>query len=79
MNILRIGRFEPSSKLCTCGYINNDLTLSDRVWECPKCHTVHDRDLLASQNIKNIAFSDLNQKYHNSGLGKSVELVEVLA
>lgn len=78
-NILRIGRFEPSSKLCTCGYINNDLTLSDRVWECPKCHTVHDRDLLASQNIKNIAFSDLNQKYHNSGLGKSVELVEVLA
>ena len=37
------------------------------------------RDLLASQNIKNIAFSDLNQKYHNSGLGKSVELVEVLA
>ena len=78
-NILRIGRFEPSSKLCTCGYINNDLTLSDRVWECPKCHTVHDRDLLASQNIKNIAFSDLNQKYYNSGLGKSVELVEVLA
>lgn len=78
-NILRIGCFEPSSKLCTCGYINNDLTLSDRVWECPKCHTVHDRDLLASQNIKNIAFSDLNQKYHNSGLGKSVELVEVLA
>ena len=78
-NILRIGQFEPSSKLCTCGYINNDLTLSDRVWECPKCHTVHDRDLLASQNIKNIAFSDLNQKYHNSGLGKSVELVEVLA
>lgn len=78
-NILRIGRFEPSSKLCTCGYINNNLTLSDRVWECPICHKMHDRDLLASQNIKNIAFSDLNKKYHNSGLGKSVELAEVLA
>lgn len=77
-NILRIGQFEPSSKLCTCGYINKDLNLSDREWECPICHTKHDRDILAANNIKNIAFSDLNKKYHNSGLGKSVELAEVL-
>ena len=78
-NILRIGQFEPSSRLCTCGYINRDLTLSDREWECPICHTIHDRDILAANNIKNIAFLDINKKYHLSGLGKSVELVEVLA
>lgn len=30
-NIIEIGRFEPSSKLChNCGYINNNLTLNDR-------------------------------------------------
>ena len=36
-NILRIGRFEPSSKMCECGNIYRDLKLSDRVWKCPSC------------------------------------------
>ena len=78
INILRIGQFEPSSKLCTCGYKNTDLTLADREWTCPVCGTHHDRDILAANNIKRIALADLNLKYENSGLGKSVELVEVL-
>lgn len=78
INILRIGRFEPSSKMCTCGYINNKLTLKDRVWDCPVCGEHHDRDILAANNIKRIALADLNIKYQNSGLGKSVELVEIL-
>ena len=34
--ILRIGRFEPSSKLCNvCGYHNSTLMLKDREWQCP--------------------------------------------
>ena len=78
INILRIGQFEPSSKLCTCGYKNTDLTLADREWTCPVCGTHHDRDILAANNIKRIALADLNLKYENSGLGKYVELVEVL-
>ena len=60
VNILRIGRFEPSSKMCTCGYINHDLTLSMRTWKCPVCGAVHDRDLLAANNIKRFAFNKLN-------------------
>ncbi len=55
-NILRIGQFEPSSKICTCGVINNELKLSDRVWKCNSCGTTHDRDLLAANNIKQFAF-----------------------
>jgi putative transposase len=51
-NIVQIGRFEPSSKLCTCGKINRNLTLKDREWTCPHCGTHHDRDILAAQNIK---------------------------
>lgn len=47
----KIDRYYPSSKTCTCGYINKELTLSDRKWICPECGEVHDRDLLAANNI----------------------------
>lgn len=56
VNIIRIGRFEPSSKMCTCGVINKELKLSQRTWTCPECNVTHDRDLLASNNIKRFAF-----------------------
>lgn len=59
-NILRIGRFEPSSKTCSvCGKINKDLTLSDRKWICD-CGAEHDRDFLASCNIRDFAFDKRN-------------------
>ena len=46
-------RFYPSSKLCSCcGYKNASLNLKDRSWECPECHTVHDRDKNASINLE---------------------------
>jgi len=51
-NIIRIGRFEPSSKLCSCGIKNDSLKLSDRIWTCQHCGAVHDRDVLASNNIR---------------------------
>lgn len=49
--IVKIDRFYPSSKLCTCGYKNKDLKLSDRTWICPVCNKKHDRDVLAAKNI----------------------------
>ena len=56
-NILFIGRFEPSSKLChKCGYINQELQLKDREWICPVCGEHLDRDVNAAINIKEIAF-----------------------
>ncbi len=46
-------RFYPSSKLCSvCGYKNKDLKLKNRSWICPKCNTVHDRDVNASINLE---------------------------
>lgn len=54
--LLTIGRFEPSSKLCTCGALNQNLTLRDRVWTCASCGTTHDRDILAANNIVRFAF-----------------------
>ncbi|WP_321416575.1 IS200/IS605 family element RNA-guided endonuclease TnpB [uncultured Methanomethylovorans sp.] len=59
--VLRIGQFEPSSKLCNvCGYHNKELQLKDREWECPECYTKHDRDINASINIKKFALIDQN-------------------
>ena len=60
-NILFIGRFDPSSKLCSkCGYINKELKLSDREWTCPICGERHDRDINAAMNIRHIAFEKQN-------------------
>jgi len=47
-----IERFFPSSKRChQCGYIQAGLRLADREWDCPVCHTHHDRDVNAALNI----------------------------
>lgn len=59
--VLRIGQFEPSSRLCTCGVINRDLKLSDREWTCQHCGAIHDRDVLAANNIKQMALSQLGR------------------
>ena len=54
INIIRIGRFEPSSKMCSsCGCIKRDLTLKDRKWKCENCGVIHNRDINAAKNIKN--------------------------
>lgn len=71
-NLLKIGRFTPSSKICNCcGYINSNLSLSDRNWKCPSCGTLHDRDVNAAINIKKFALQDQNLIGINSGLGQS--------
>ena len=60
ITLLQIGQFEPSSKTCNkCKYYNNELTLKNRLWKCPDCGYVHDRDINAARNIKNFALQDL--------------------
>jgi putative transposase len=52
----QIDRFFPSSKRChCCGWINENLKLSDREWQCLNCGTAHDRDQNASINILNFS------------------------
>lgn len=78
-NLLRIGRFEPSSRLCTCGFVNRELTLKDRTWNCPSCGEVHDRDLLAARNIKMFGLEKTNLIGQVSGAVSAVEDVETPA
>ena len=50
--VLKIGRWIPTTKCCSvCNYHNKDLTLADRSWVCPECHTHLDRDHNAAMNI----------------------------
>jgi putative transposase len=60
VNLVTIGRFDPSTKLCNvCGQINNNLTLKDREWTCD-CGARHDRDVNAAINIKNFGIVKSN-------------------
>jgi len=61
VNLLKIGRYDPSSKTCSsCGDINHELTLKDREWSCKVCNAQHDRDVNAAINIKNFALIQNN-------------------
>ena len=53
--ILVAGRFFASSKMCNkCKHINKDLKLSDRVWTCPNCGEVLERDKNAADNLHDL-------------------------
>ena len=61
--VCEVGRFYASSKQChECGYKNSGLTLSDRVWVCPHCGAVVDRDLNAARNILDEGVRLYNEK-----------------
>lgn len=52
-HLVKIDKWYPSSKTCNlCGYVYQDLELSERTWTCSACNAVHDRDINASINIK---------------------------
>jgi len=60
--LILVDRFFPSSKLCSnCGYKNEDLELKDREWTCPNCNAHHERDVNASENIRNEGVKQLEE------------------
>jgi len=60
VNLIKTGRFAPSSKTCgKCGHVYKGLKLSERSWTCPKCGTHHDRDFNAACNIKEFGLKAL--------------------
>ncbi len=50
--LVKIDKWYPSSKRCfDCGHVLETLSLDVRVWTCPECKVVHDRDINAARNI----------------------------
>ena len=77
-NLLEIGRFEASSKVCSeCNHKLEQLDLSVRHWECPVCLTDHDRDVNAAVNIKRIAL--VEALGHSVCVKRSPETIPVSA
>ena len=56
-----VDRYYPSSKTCShCEYVHKELSLKDRVWDCPSCQTKGiQRDLNASVNLLRVGASTL--------------------
>ena len=52
---IKVDRYYPTSKKCNnCGSVNQNLLLTDRVWECENCKNVIDRDYNAALNIRDV-------------------------
>lgn len=53
--LIRVDRMYPSSQICSCCGNRQKIPLSTRIYRCPSCDTLIDRDLNAAINIKNEA------------------------
>ena len=62
----KIDKWYPSSKTCKCGYVNKTLSLKERLWKCPECGSVNERDLNASKNILRRGIYELESKRKTS-------------
>jgi putative transposase len=59
---IEVDRFFPSSKTCSnCLHQVDSLSLDVRSWQCPKCQTIHDRDINAAMNIRDEGLRILSQ------------------
>lgn len=57
--LLKIGKFDPSTQICSmCGH-RQHMGLSERTYKCPECGVEIDRDINAARNIKSFALRDL--------------------
>ena len=56
-SIVRIGRFEPSTRLCALckHYVDGAIPEQVRVWRCAQCGAIIDRDYNAALNILDAA------------------------
>ena len=70
--MIEANKWFASSKTCNiCGYVNKDLTISDRSWICPRCGTEHQRDENAAKNLRDVANKIFNVAESNNTEGSS--------
>jgi putative transposase len=68
--VVVVDRWYPSSKTCSCcGHRLEALALGVRQWTCPGCGVIHDRDVNAAINLKNMAVSSTATACGGDGAG----------
>ena len=68
--VVVVDRWYPSSKTCSCcGHRLDVLGLQVRQWQCPDCGTLHDRDVNAAINLRNMAVSSTVAACGGEGAG----------
>ena len=77
--VIKIGRFEPSSQICSCCGHRQKMPLNERTYVCPKCGLSLDRDINAAINIRDFAIFKNSQNTDGTsvinacGVGSSSE------
>lgn len=73
-DVIFVNTFYPSSKLCSnCGWKNESLTLTDRIFECKVCFMKLGRDFNASLNLKQF-YTGSSSEINACGDGSSSNL-----
>lgn len=72
-NVYKIDRFEPSSKTCSqCGSVQ-EMPLKKRIYDCPDCGLVIDRDLNAAINILHVGVANYPELMPVEGANRSMK------
>ena len=65
--VIKIGKFNPSSQICSnCGH-RQKMKLDQRTYVCPECGMTIDRDVNASINIRNFALRNVIKNLNTDG------------
>lgn len=65
--LIRISRWEPTTKTCQCGYVNPEVKLGMQTITCPACGRTYDRDRNAAMNILKAGMKILLEEIKNRG------------
>jgi len=72
--VVVVDRWYPSSKTCSCcGHRLDTLDLQVRQRRCPDCGALHDRDVNAATNLRNMAVSSTVTACRGEGAGLARE------
>jgi len=78
-HLIFANKWYASTKTCNvCGYKNAEITLSDREWDCPICHTHLNRDENSGINLMKYAQNTVGMTEINAS-GDNVRLEEIQA
>ena len=76
--VVKIDRFFPSTKRCSaCGHVGESKPLDVREWTCEECGVVHDRDVNAAINIRDIGTAGLAEVSGSGGQRKTEQAFEL--